>query len=369
VRRTIDTESQWAASTMNSHAGSWQLHCPVTITPDDDRVMLAHGEGGRMMRRMIEQRIIKHFPSATLAELSDAARLPAVPGPLALTTDSFVVSPLFFPGGEIGTLAVFGTTNDLAVSGAEPLYLTLSLILEEGLPLTVLDYVLLSAAQAARQVGVEVVAGDTKVVPHGAADGLFINTTGVGRLASPTPPGPQALRPGDELIVTGPIGRHGIAVLCAREELALEPPPQSDCASLARAASSLRERVGDRCRAMRDATRGGVAAVLHEWSAAAEVSIEIDAATVPVSSDVHGACELLGLDPLHIASEGTMVVAVAAGAADAAIAALHSVPETAQATTIGRVTERQIAPVLISRTLGSPQPLDEPSGAPLPRIC
>lgn len=352
-----------------SDTGSWQLHCPVPFTADDDRVMLAHGEGGRMMRRLIAQRIVKHFPGPTLSRLEDAATLPDLGGPLALSTDSFVVSPLFFPGGDIGRLAVFGTTNDLAVSGAEPRYLTLSLILAEGLPLAVLDCVLQRAAEAAAQVGVEVVAGDTKVVTRDAADGLFINTTGVGRIVPPAPPGPRALQPGDQLIVSGPIGRHGIAVLCAREELALEPPPQSDCGSLLQAATAIRQRLGERCRAMRDATRGGVTAVLHEWSAAADVSIEIDAAAVPVSADIRAACELLGLDPLHIANEGTMLVAVAAGAADEALAVLRAVPQTAQATTIGRVTARQLAPVLITRTLGGPQPLDEPAGAPLPRIC
>lgn len=348
---------------------AWQLHCPVPIAADTERVTLAHGEGGRLMRKLVRDRIITALGNSSLMLMDDAARLPPIDGRLAVTTDSFVVSPLFFPGGDIGSLAVYGTVNDLAVSGARPMYLTLSLILEEGLPLLILDRVLQSVAEAAGKTNVQVVAGDTKVVPHGAADGLFINTTGVGQLIEPVPPGPDALVEGDALIVTGPIGRHGIAVLCVREELALEPPPASDSAPLVAAAEILRDRLGTQLRAMRDATRGGVAAVLHEWAEASKRTLTIDEQTVRVSPDVRGACELLGLDPLHVANEGTMVVAVEPEGVETALAALRSLPESAQATRIGTVTARQVAPVTIRRTLGSEQPLDDPLGAPLPRIC
>lgn len=347
----------------------WQLHCPVPIPEDGERILLAHGEGGRLMRKLVRDHIISALGSDLLRALDDAARLPRIDGPLAMTTDSFVVSPLFFPGGDIGSLSVFGTVNDLAVNGARPLYLTLSLILEEGFPLALFDHVLRSVARAARQSGVQVVAGDTKVVPHGAADGLFINTTGVGELIKPVPPGPGGLRAGDELIVTGPIGRHGIAVLCAREDLALASPPQSDSAPLVEVAALLQERLGTRLRAMRDATRGGVAAVLHEWAEASRLTLSVIDNDVPVSPAVHGACELLGLDPLHVANEGTMVVAVEPQGVQDALTALHSISESAGAARIGTVTTRQIAPVTIRRTLGSEQPLDAPLGAPLPRIC
>ncbi len=352
----------------------FSLNCPSTAHANNDRVLLAHGEGGRMMRKFIRDTIIQRLAGDRLAgerllSMDDAARLPKIEGPIAMTTDSFVVSPLFFPGGDIGSLCVFGTVNDLAVSGARPLYLSLSLILEEGLSISVLDRVLSSIVVAAKQTDVQIVAGDTKVVPRGAADGLFINTTGIGQLIEPIMLGPSRLREGDELIVTGPIGRHGIAVLCAREELALEPSPTSDCGSLATAAAALHEKLGASLRAMRDATRGGVAAVLHEWADACRLTLAVDESDVPVSSDVRGACELLGLDPLHIANEGTMLIAVEQGACDEAIAVLRALPETRQAARIGSVVSKQASPVTITRMFGRQQPLDEPQGAPLPRIC
>jgi hydrogenase expression/formation protein HypE len=317
---------------------------------------------------LIRERIAARFDNPQLAPLADAARLPHLVGTPVLTTDSFVVTPLFFPGGDIGSLAVYGTANDLAVAGARPRWLTLSLILEEGLPLATLDRVLESIATAARRIEVEIVAGDTKVVPRGAADRLFINTTGLGELIEPVPPGPHALQVGDELLVSGPIGRHGIAVLAARDALGFEPPPVSDCGPLFGCIEALRAS-GVPFRALRDATRGGVAAVLHEWAAASRLTLEIDEARLPMSPDVRGACELLGLDPLLVACEGTMVVAVEAGFAERAHAALLQCPESAGAAVIGTVTASGSAPVVVRRLLGRLQPLDEPAGAPLPRIC
>ncbi len=350
-------------------SAAWQLNCPVSLPANADCVTLAHGEGGRLSRKLVQERIVRVLKNEYLVALNDAAQLPEIRGPVALTTDSFVVSPLFFPGGDIGSLAVFGTVNDLAVSGARPLWLTLSLIMEEGLPLVILDRILESIAKAAEETNIKIVAGDTKVVPRGAADGLFINTAGVGELITPIPPGPASLQENDELIVSGPIGRHGIAVLAVREELGLEPVPLSDCGSLIRPVERLREELGDQIRCLRDATRGGVAAVLHEWAEACELTLSIDERSLPVSPDVRGVCELLGLDPLHVANEGTMVVAVKQGAADAALKALHSLSETAGARLIGTVTPRGIAPVTVRRTLGREQPLDDPLGSPLPRIC
>lgn len=322
------------------------------------------------MRQLIEERILPRFrgSSGAFQPPGDAALLQQVDGPLAVTTDSFVVSPLFYPGGDIGRLAVFGTVNDLVVAGAEPLWLTLSLIIEEGLPIAVLERVLDSATAAAVGADVQIVAGDTKVVPHGAADGLFLNTSGIGRVLEPVPPGPQTLQAGDELIVTGPIGRHGIAILAAREQLGLTPPPETDCACLRESVEALRD-TAIPVRAMRDATRGGVTAVLHEWAAASRLTLTVDESTIPLTPDVRGAAELLGLDPLHIANEGTMLVAVPTGSGDAAVEALKRSPVSSVASVIGQVASRTIAPVTVVRSLGRELPLDEPSGVLLPRIC
>ena len=341
----------------------------MNIASDGARITLAHGEGGRLMRSLIRDHIITSLGSKELLAMDDAARLPRIDGPIAVTTDSFVISPLFFPGGDIGSLAVYGTVNDLAVNGARPLYLTLSMIVEEGFPIELLERVLKGVADAGAKTAIKIVAGDTKVVPRGAADGLFINTTGVGQLIEPVPIGPSSLKTGDEIVVTGPIGRHGIAVLCAREELALEPPPKSDCAPLVDACQLLREKLGTKLRAMRDATRGGVAAVLHEWATASNLTLVINEQNIPVSPDVRGACELLGLDPLHVANEGTIVVAVESGSSAAAIEALRSLPGFQEPATIGTITQKSISPVTIFRTLGPQQPIDDPLGAPLPRIC
>jgi hydrogenase expression/formation protein HypE len=246
--------------------------------------------------------------------------------------------------------------------------LSLSLILEEGLPLEVLRRVLESVASAAHHAKVQVVTGDTKVVPRGAADGLFLNTAGIGELLDPAPPGPSAIQPGDPLIVSGPIGRHGVAVLIAREQLDFDPIPASDCGPLAQAAEAL-HRYGIPVRAMRDATRGGVAAVLHEWAEAAACGFTIDESRLPDSPEVRGACELLGLDALNLANEGTMLLAVPPAAADLALSALRGVPQTAAACIIGEARPRGLCPVSVRRALGREQPLHEPLGSPLPRIC
>lgn len=319
------------------------------------------------MRRLIAERILPRLRTGS-PPLDDAAIVPRISGLPVITTDAFVVSPLFFPGGNIGSLCVYGTVNDLAVSGAKPLWLTLSLILEEGLPLAVLDRVLDSIAAASERCRVAIVAGDTKVVPRGAADGLFITTTGIGELLEPAPRGARSLAPGDVLIVTGPIGRHGVAVLSAREQLGFEPAPQSDCGPLLDVTNGLRER---RIvpRAMRDATRGGVTAVLHEWARDSGQTLAIDESLIPLTGDVRGVCELLGLDPLHIANEGTMLIAVPPADADEALATIRTLPGFDRAARIGEVRPRTIAPVVIRRANQREQPLIEPSGTPMPRIC
>jgi hydrogenase expression/formation protein HypE len=258
--------------------------------------------------------------------------------------------------------------NDLAVSGAVPRWISLALILEEGLEIKVLDRVLASVAAAAGRAGVLVVAGDTKVVPRGAADQLFINTTGIGEVVTAPPAGPQALEVGDELIVTGSIGRHGMAVMTARESLEFDPPPTSDSAPLVAAVAAL-QRAEIPIRAMRDATRGGLGAVFHEWAEASGKTLSIEERLLPVTPEVRGVCELLGLDPVHIANEGTMVVAVPAKDVDAAIRVLTSVPETADSVRVGRVEARGLTAVVMTRGARQRVPLDEPFGAPLPRIC
>lgn len=355
---------------------AWQICCPVSVSTDTERISLAHGEGGRLTRRLIEERILPRFRQNDDGGClpGDAAVLPPFDGALAFTTDSFVVSPLFFPGGDIGRMAVFGTVNDLVVSGAEPMWLSLSLIIEEGLPVSVLERVLDSAAAAAVEAGVRIVAGDTKVVSRGAADGLYLNTSGVGRVIDPAPPGPGLLRPGDQLIVSGPVGSHGIAILAAREQLGLSPAPETDCACLKESVMRLREhrlfreeRSG--VLALRDATRGGVTAVLHEWAEGCGHTLTIDAAAIPVAAGVRGTAELLGIDPLHIANEGTMLIAVSADRCTEALTALHGLSLTRNAAVIGQIRPRQVAPVTVIRALGKEQPLDEPSGAMLPRIC
>jgi len=344
-----------------------QLNCPLPTT-GDDRILLAHGEGGSLMRRLVAERIVPLLGRAETETLDDAAVLPALYGRPVLSTDAFVVSPLFFPGGDIGSLAVYGTVNDLVVCGAEPLWLTLSMVLEEGLPLKVLDRVIQSIAAAAKRCGVAVVAGDTKVVPRGAADGMFLSTTGLGRLIEPELGGPATIDVRDVLLVSGPVGRHGIAIMAAREEMPFDPAPTSDCGPLIEPVAALR-RAGVQPRALRDATRGGVTAVLHEWARDCGRTLVVDEARVPVSAEVRGVCELLGLDPLCVANEGTMVVAVRAEDAETALAALRSVVGCRQAAQIGDVREHRAVPVIVKRGAGRELALMEPSGAPLPRIC
>lgn len=348
-------------------SSTWQLNCPVSVSAQSDCVTLAHGEGGRLMRRLLEQ--IIHPGLGISPRFADAALLQSDVHRLAFSTDSYVVSPLFFPGGDIGTLAVYGTCNDLAVSGSIPRWLSLSLIIEEGLPLPVLQKILQSIAAAAAECQVQIVTGDTKVVPHGEADGIFLNTTGIGELTDPVPPGAESLQVGDILIVSGCIGRHGIAVLAAREHLDFHPAPASDGASLFPAIKALRNNIGSEVRAIRDATRGGVTAVLHEWAIASNKTLHIDEKRIPVDAITQSACELLGMEPLHLACEGTMLLAVASNYAEQALSILRSVAVSREAAIIGAVEARAISPVIIRRTLGHEQSLNEPSSASLPRIC
>jgi hydrogenase expression/formation protein HypE len=343
------------------------VSCPLPHGPGE-RVLLAHGEGARLTRRLIREVLLGAFDNEFLRPLADASTLPPVDGPLVVTTDSSVVSPLFFPGGDIGKLAVHGSVNDLAVSGAEPLYLTLGLILEEGLPLETLRRVVRSIAEAARACGVPVVTGDTKVVPRGAADGMFLCTTGVGRLRPGAELGPHRVRAGDKLLVSGSIGDHGLAILAAREGLEFESDLRSDTAPLHELVAALLG-CGAETRFLRDATRGGVAAVCHELAEATGLGIVLDESALPVSDAARAACELLGLDPLYVANEGKLVAVVAPRSVDAALTCLRRHPLGASAACVGAVSGSVTPPVQVRGVLGTSRGLDEPSGAPLPRIC
>lgn len=344
------------------------MNCPIPSTADAERITLAYGEGGRLTRKFVRERILSRFGNDHLQLLGDSALLESKNGRIAFTTDSYTVTPLFFPGGDIGNLCIYGTVNDLAVSGATPCWISLSLIIEEGLSWSVLDKVLDSIRSAAEETNVVIATGDTKVVPRGAVDKLFITTSGIGEITGGIPQGPTSLKPGDVLIVSGPIGRHGTAILCAREQFDFNPPPASDCASVAEPISALLS-ANLISKSIRDATRGGVAAVLFEWSEACGLTCVVDEKQLPISADVNAVCELLGLDPLHIANEGTFVIGTSPELVEPTLRLLKQFEVSRQATVIGRVSERRSVPVITIRTSGREIPLDEPSGTPLPRIC
>lgn len=333
-----------------------------------ERILLAHGSGGKLSHRLTEEIFLPAFGNAWLAPLEDAAVFPIPRGRLAMTTDSFVVKPLFFPGGDIGRLAVCGTVNDLAVSGARPLYLSVGFILEEGLPLAVLRQIVSSLAATAAEAGVQVVTGDTKVVEKGLADGLYINTAGIGILEGERELGARRLKPGDRILVSGSIGQHGIAILAAREGLELEPPVVTDAAPLNRMLGDLVERVSG-IKAMRDPTRGGLATTLNEWAAAAGVTIRIKEERLPILPQVQGACDLFGFDPLYLANEGKALIAVAPEAAEEALQLLYRHPYGREAAVIGTVTAERPGTVILETAIGGERILDMLAGEQLPRIC
>jgi hydrogenase expression/formation protein HypE len=330
---------------------------------------MAHGAGGKATQSLIEGLIAPAFANATLDAMADAGALTVDGVDLALTTDAFVVRPLRFPGGSIGTLAVHGTVNDLAVSGARPLALTLSMVLEEGLGADVLAAEVAAIADAAQAAGVHVIAGDTKVVERGHADGMYLTTTGIGRRDRRAWLSPATLRPGDRILLSGPIGDHGTAVMLARNEFALDAEIESDTCSLWPAVDALLEVVGPSLRCMRDATRGGVASVLNELARSAGVAMLVHEADVPVRPVVAGAAEILGIDPLYMANEGKVVVFVAAESARRALAALRSVPGCEQAADIGEVRTDPPGMVLMQTSFGGRRVIDQLVGDPLPRIC
>jgi hydrogenase expression/formation protein HypE len=335
----------------------------------EERITLAHGAGGKATQTLIDAIFLDVFRNPLLEGLDDGAVLTADAARLAFTTDSFVVSPLFFPGGNIGDLAVNGTVNDLAVCGARPAWLSAGFILEEGFPVADLQQIAASMAAAAHATGVQVVTGDTKVVQRGKGDGCYINTAGVGVFERELTLGASAVRPGDVVLVSGPIGEHGVTIMLAREDLGIDSDLVSDTAPLHALTADLLDRVGPGVHFLRDATRGGVATILNEVAVAADVGVVIDEAAVPARPEVIGACELLGIDPLYVACEGRMVVFVDGGCADVALAALRADPLGAGAAVIGRVQDDPPGLVMIRTAFGGTRIVDLLVGDPLPRIC
>ncbi|WP_394436996.1 hydrogenase expression/formation protein HypE [Streptomyces sp. SGAir0957] len=340
--------------------------CP---TPRHDReaLLLGHGAGGRLTGELLHDLVLPALGTAPDAVLEDAALLPGE-SELVVSTDSFVVDPLVFPGGDIGALAVHGTVNDLAMRGALPVALTLAVIAEEGLPMADLRTVLTSAGKAAREAGVRVVTGDTKVVGRGAADRLFLTTTGIGRRVPGLTPSAAHARPGDVLLLSGSLGRHGTAVLSTREGLGFEATITSDSRPLHRLVRALAP-CGADLHTLRDPTRGGLAAALNEIARDAQVGMEIEEAALPVPGPVSAACDLLGLDPLEVANEGCFVAFLHPRAADAALRALRALPEGAEAVRIGEVAPGRPGRVHLRTVVGGRRVIDMPLGEQLPRIC
>ena len=338
--------------------------------PQPDKIIMAHGSGGQMSHDLVEQIFLKHFYNPALAGLDDAAVLPPVESGsrLAFTTDSYVIHPLFFPGGDIGKLAVCGTVNDLSMRGARPLYLTAGYILEEGLPLETLERVAASMAATAKAAGVQIVAGDTKVVEHGSADGLFINTAGVGMVPEGVEVSGANAQPGDTIIISGTIGDHGMAIMSKREGLNFSTPLVSDCAPLNGLVAAILE-ASPNAHCLRDPTRGGLTAALNELAARSGVGIEIEESKIPVRDAVRGLCELLGLDPLYVANEGKLVALVPAAEAEQALAAMRAHKYGREAAIIGRVVSAHPGRVVLRTPLGARRIIDMLVGEQLPRIC
>lgn len=330
-------------------------------------VTLGHGSGGRLTQTLIREIFVRHLSNPALESLGDAAALAPVPGRLAFSTDGFVVSPLFFPGGDIGRLAINGTVNDLAVAGAQPLYLSASFIIEEGFGLEALERIAASMADAAKLAGVSVVTGDTKVVERGHGDGLFVTSAGIGRLREEATAGAKAVRPGDTVLVSGPIGDHGAVIGALRSGMELHGL-ESDCGPVAAIVSGLYE-AGIRPRFMRDPTRGGLATVLAELAEEASISVRVREADLPVRDSVRSVCDLLGLDPLYLACEGRVVAVVPREQADKALSVMRGAPRGEGSMVIGEVTEPAVGPVVLETRYGGTRLYDILASEQLPRIC
>ncbi|NTW55800.1 MAG: hydrogenase expression/formation protein HypE [Chlorobiaceae bacterium] len=341
--------------------------CPLPIQ-QHETVQMAHGAGGRLSQALMQRIFMPHLSNAFLDQLDDQAKFDIPAGRAAFTTDTYVVSPVFFPGGNIGELAVNGTVNDLAVGGARPLYLSAGFVLEEGLPLQELEIIVRSMAEAARKAGVLIVTGDTKVVGRGQCDKLFINTSGIGIVRKDVSVSCRNLRHGDSIILSGSVGDHGMAIMTTREGLSFQSGITSDSAPLNAMIEAVLEAVPT-VHAMRDPTRGGVAATLNELAVSSYAGIEIHEGTVPVRDDVRGACELLGIDPFHVANEGKLVLSVAAADAPKVLEVMRAFDCGREAAVIGSVVADHPGMVVMRTAFGSRRVIDLPLGEQLPRIC
>ncbi len=346
-------------------AFSWSCPLPVTAA---DRILLAHGGGGKLTEQLIESLFLPAFANAPLESRHDGAVVELAGTRIAFTTDSYVVRPLIFPGGNIGDLAVYGTVNDLAMCGARPLFLSAGFILEEGLPMETLRTVVGSMREAALRSGVTLVTGDTKVVDKGKGDGIFINTAGVGVVEAPQPIAPARVEPGDAVLVSGDLGSHGVAILSVREGLEFESPISSDAAPLWEPVEAL-IRNGVEIHCLRDLTRGGLSSALNEIAGARGVGIRVDEAAIPVEEGVKGACEILGLDPLYVANEGRFAVLLPEAQAERALGILREFEVSRRAVRIGTVEESNRGTVILRSRVGGNRVLDMLSGEQLPRIC
>lgn len=329
---------------------------------------MAHGGGGRLMHQLVGGVFLEAFRNPPLETQHDSTVVELTAKKLAFTTDSYVVRPLFFPGGDIGSLAVHGTVNDLAMSGARPLYLSAAFIIEEGLPMETLWKIACSMQEAAQRCGVQIITGDTKVVDKGKGDGLFINTAGIGVVEHNRKITPQTVQPGDTVLVSGDLGRHGMAIMAVREGLQFESAIESDSAPVHEIVLELLK-AGIEIHCLRDLTRGGLASALNEIAEASRVRIEVEEKLIPVREDVHAACEMLGLDPLHVACEGRFVAFVAGKDAERALKIMRGHATGADSAVIGKVAESSAPLVTLKSAIGASRILDMPSGEQLPRIC
>jgi hydrogenase expression/formation protein HypE len=344
-----------------------QISCPVPL-PVRDTVLLGHGSGGKLSAELVRDIFLPAFRNPALSRLDDQAIVPVNGSRIAVTTDSFVVKPLFFPGGDIGSLAVHGTVNDLAMGGAQPLFLSAAFIIEEGLSIEMLRRVVSSLQGAAEAAGVQVITGDTKVVEKGKGDGLFINTTGIGLVPDGLEMSADRARPGDKVLLSGPIGEHGIAILAQREGLEFESRIESDSAALHTLVAEML-RVTESIRCMRDPTRGGLSSALNEIATQSRVGIELDEGAIPIREEVRGACEMLGLDPLYVANEGKLIAIIETGVIEEVLTAMRKHPLGQQARIIGEVTEKNRGLVTMRTLLGTTRIVDMLAGDQLPRIC
>lgn len=347
--------------------GRLNFNCPIPIT-DYKNILLAHGSGGKLTNDLIRRMFLPQFNNQYLENLHDGAILPSLEGRrLTVSTDSFVVDPVFFPGGNIGSLSVHGTVNDIAMCGAEPLYLSVGFIIEEGLPLEELWQIVLSMEEAASEAGVTIVTGDTKVVDRGKCDRIFINTTGIGAVLPNVEIGADKIQPGDRIIVSGDIARHGIAIMSVREGLEFESVIESDSAALNDLVKTMAQT--GRINALRDPTRGGISSALNELAEASGLGFILQEDAIPVHGEVSAACEMLGLDPLYVANEGKLLAFVKERDADRILGAMHQHPLGKDAKIIGEVTEEHPGIVVLNSQIGGTRVVDMLSGEQLPRIC